>query len=56
MKRLDDRIQLQMDAAERRQLLELGKIEVTAPPDTSTFTRQVQLEASSPTPGERHKG
>lgn len=46
--RPDDLARFQMDAAERRRLLQLGKIEVADPPDTSAFTREVQLAATSP--------
>jgi hypothetical protein len=42
--------QFQIDAAERRRLLELGKIRIDPAPteDMREFTRQVQAAASSP--------
>ena len=47
MKRSDS-VQFQLKAAERRELLELGKIEIEDPPDTRDFVRRVQLAACSP--------
>ncbi|HSK01336.1 MAG TPA: hypothetical protein VK932_08850 [Kofleriaceae bacterium] len=58
-KRRSDLVQFQIEAAERRRLLDLGKIVVEDPPDprvTRAFTRQVQIAVNERKKLEPSKG